>query len=138
MKIKSLIVGLCISLCSTVFAANQHVHPEANNTDSNKSTDKNIAMPGYCEIEIINNSFNDVRVYGVFDDGLSLSPFNMYSFGPPEYISMYYYGYCHYGMDIYIDTWDGYHVYSGYTQTRSSIRLVPYLTNQIKADVHMK
>ena len=89
MKLKSLIFGLCISLCSSVFASNQHTHPQANNSD-NKTTEKSAAWADYCEVEVINNSFSDLRVYGVFDDGSSLIPFTVYSFGAPQYISLYY------------------------------------------------
>lgn len=137
MKLKSLILGLCVSLCSTVFAANQHLHPQANTTE-NKPAEKSVSWAGYCEIEIINNSFEDVRVYGVFDDGVALQPFNVYSFESPHYISLFYYGYCHAGMDIYIDTFSGYHLYAGYTERRSTIRIVPYLANQVKAEVKVK
>lgn len=137
MKLRSLIFGLCVSLCSSVFAANQHLHPQANNTD-NKSTEKNVTFPGYCEIEIINTSFDDVTVYGIYDDGVSMNPFNVYSFESAHYISLYYYGYCHSGMNLYIDTFSGYHVYAGYTPTRSTIRIVPYLANQLKAEVSIK
>ena len=134
MKLKSLILVLCVSLCSSVFATNQHSHLVANNTD-NSPLDKNSTLPGYCEIEIINRSYEDVRVYGVFDDGVYLDPFTIYSFEGPHFISLYFYGYCHQGMDLYIDTWSGYHLYAGYTPRRRSIRIVPYLTNQLKADI---
>ncbi len=137
MKLNALIVGLCMSLCSTVFAANQHVHPDTDKSDT-KPIEKNLKWPGYCEIEVINTSYDDVRVYGVFDDGLPLSPFNIYSFEAPHYISLYYYGYCHAGMNLYVDAWSGYHVYAGYTPRGSSIRIVPYLANQLKAEVHAK
>ena len=137
MKLRSLLVGFCISLCSTVFAANQHLHPQATHSDKNPAG-KTVAWPGACEIEIINNSYDDVRVYGVFDDGISLVPFTVYSYEAPRYISLYYYGYCHAGMNLYIDTWAGYHVYSGYTPRQTSIRVVPYLANQVKAEVRAK
>ena len=95
-------------------------------------------MPGYCEVEIINSSYDNVTVYGRFDDGSSLIPFNIYSFERPYYISLYYYNYCHRDMFLDIVTFSGYHVYSGYTNTESTIRIVPYLANQVKAEVHAK
>ena len=137
MKLRSLIIGLCLSLCSSVFAANQHLHPQANSND-NQSTEKKVGYAGYCEIEIINSSFNDVSVYGVFDDGVTMQPFNVYSFESPHYISLYYYGYCHSGMNLYINTFGGSYVYSGYTPAGSTIRVVPYLANQLKAEVSKK
>ena len=137
MKLRSIILGICVGLCSSVFAANQHLHPQASDSD-NKSTEKNVGYPGYCEIEVINNSFDNVTVYGIFDDGVSMDPFNVYSFESSHYISLYYYGYCHAGMNLYIDTFSGYHVYSGYTYTRSTVRVVPYLVNQLKAVIVKK
>ncbi len=137
MKLRSFVFVFCVSLCSFAFAANQHLHPEASTTD-NKPAEKHATWPGYCEIEVINNSFTDVRVYGVFDDGENLVPFSVYSFEAPHYISLYYYGYCHAGMNLYIDSWSGYHIYAGYVPTGSTIRIVPYLANQLKADVSTK
>jgi hypothetical protein len=138
MKLKSLIFGLCVALCSSVCSANQHRHPQTNMNANEKASATNLSYPGYCEIEVINNSFEDVRVYGVFDDGASLLPFNVYSFESPHYISLYYYGYCHSGMDIFIDTLSGYHLYAGYTERRSTIRIVPYLAHQLKAEISVK
>ena len=137
MKIKSVLLGLCISLCSTVFASNMHKHPE-DKTVEKTSKEQTMKSPGYCEIEIINRSFDNVTVSGMFDDGYSMLPFTVYSFGMPQYIDMYYYGYCHAGMSLFIDAWSGYRVYAGYTQTNTTIHVVPYLTNQLKAEVTKK
>jgi len=137
MKLKPLIFGLCIGLCSSVFATNEALQSPVNDVE-NRAPLKKASYPGYCEIEIINNSFDDIRVYGVYDDGASMTPFNMYSFEAPYYIPLYYYGYCHAGMNLYIDTFSGYHIYAGYTERRSTIRVVPYLANQLKAEVRMK
>jgi hypothetical protein len=86
-----------------------------------------LGWPGYCEIEIINQSNNDVNVYGVYDDGIALAPFSIYSYEFPHYISLYYYGYCHAGMNLYIDTFYGSSVYAGYVSRYSTIRIVPSL-----------
>lgn len=137
MKLKTLIFGLCVGLCSSVFAVSQTPLAQANKADD-RVPSKNVSYPGYCEIEIINNSFDDIRVYGVYDDGATMIPFNMYSFEAPHYIPLYYYGYCHAGMNLYIDTFSGYHVYAGYTERRTTIRVVPYLANQLKAEVSTK
>ena len=134
MKIRSLILGLCVSLCSSVFAANQDVHPQASSSHM-KSTEKTITYPGYCDIEIINSSFENVTVYGTFDDGINMEPFNVYSFGGARYIPLYYYGYCHAGMNLYIESFSGYPVYSGFAQTGGTIRILPYFANQLKAEV---
>jgi hypothetical protein len=139
MKIKALILGCCLGMSSVVFAAaNQHAYPEAENTKT-QNTAKELQWPGYCEIEIINQSYDDIRVTGVFEDGTMLRPFIIYSYESPHYISLYYYGYCHRGMDLDIDSLDGYHLYGGYTRRQSSIRVVvPYLANKAKVEVQMK
>ena len=134
MKLKSVVLGCLVSLCSTVFAANQHIHPQAENAGNPSAVER----AGNCEIEIINRSYANVHVYGVFDDGIALRPFDVYSFDSAHYISLYYYGYCHDGMDLYIDTFDGDHVYSGYTPRRTTLRIVPFLTNQVKVDAQVK
>ena len=138
MKIKSLLFVCGLSLMSSVFAGNRHVHPDVNaNKTENPVLNKSL-MPNFCEIEIINSSWDNVTVYGQFDDGSALIPFNIYSYESPYYISTYYYGYCHSDMYLDIVTFSGYHVYTGYTRTESMIRIVPYLTNQVKAEVHAK
>lgn len=141
MKLKSLFFLVCMSLFSTGFAANAHQHPQVaqqGDQGEKKPTQEGLQYPAYCEIEIINDSYSNVTVYGTFDDGVSLVPFNVYSFESPHYISLWYYGYCHAGMDIRIRTFLGYTVYAGYTPTHTTIHLVPYLTNQVKAEVKKK
>ena len=137
MKFKMFVFACCFSLFSSVFAANQHLHPKADSVEKSPAKTE-LKYPGYCEIEIINQSYDDVRVSGVFDDGLYMQPFSIYSYESPHYISMYYYGYCHAGMNIYIDTYSGYRIYAGYTSTNSTIRIVPYLAKQAKAEVTTK
>lgn len=136
MKLKSLIFGLCVGLCSSVFAVNQTPLAQANNADARAPL--KASFPGYCEIEVINNSFDDIRVFGVYDDGATMIPFNMYSFESPYYIPLYYYGYCHAGMNLYINTFSGYPIYAGYTERGTTIRVVPYLANQLKAEISTK
>lgn len=128
MKLIAWVIGCCLCLSSSVFAANQHMHKQ------DKKEDKVQWVDG-CKIEIINQSFSDVRVYGYFDDGSSLDPFKVFSFEAPQYISLYYYGYCHSGMDLDIDSVSGYNVFSGYVRTGATLRIVPYLNNQVKAEL---
>ncbi|VEG92425.1 hypothetical protein [Legionella spiritensis] len=137
MKLKSLLFVCCLGLLSAAFADNRHIHPQAKEKDV-KSSVKNAMYPNYCEIEIINDSYDGVNVYGRFDDGSYLDAFSIRRYEAPHYISLYYYGYCHSWMNIYIDTFSGYHVYSGYTPVNSTIRIVPYLKNQLKAEVSSK
>ncbi len=138
MKLKSLLVALGLGLCSIGFASNQTIqyHPQA--AVDKKTAAAGMTYPNYCEIEILNRSYSDVTVFGIFDDGVSMDPFNVYSFGAPRYISLYYYGYCHAGMDLSVYTFDGDYVYSGYTRVGTTVRIVPYLKTQLKAELVAK
>lgn len=138
MKIKSLFLICCLSLISSVFAANRHIHPKVDMNTAAVSATKNAMVPGYCEIQINNRSFDNVTVYGTFDDGIAMTPFDIYAFEQPHYISLYYYGYCHRDMYLNIVTFSGYPVYSGYTRADSAVNIVPYLTNQVKAEIKAK
>ncbi len=137
MKLKNFILGLFVCLSSSVFAANQHFHPQANSNE-NKATEQKLKSPGYCEIEIVNNSFSNAIVYGVFDDGVPLQPFTVYSFGPRQYIDLFYNGYCHSGMNIYIDSASGYNIYAAYTPVHYTINIYPFLKDQLKAEAKAK
>lgn len=129
MKLRSLVLIGFLSCFTSLYAENQHLHPQ-----------QQVAFPGPCEIEIINRSYSDVRVNGIFDDGVSLVPFNVYSFGYPQYISLYYYGYCHDGMNLYIETYYGTPVFSGYVPRFTTLRLVPeyYGSTKLKAVLEPK
>lgn len=132
MKLKSLLFLICFSLFNTVFAANLHMHPKADDADK-KSIQKSLTYPGYCQIEIINDSFTDVRVFGTFDDGSTVD-FNIYRFESPHYISLFYNFYCHSSMYITIQS-PYYTIYSAWTNVNSTIRIVPYLNKQAKAQI---
>jgi hypothetical protein len=139
MKIKALLFACCLGLLSSGYADNRHAHSQANNTNADvKTAAKGAMTPGFCEIEIINDSFDDVHVSGVFDDGEVLIPFNIYSFAGPHYIDLFYDGYCHAGMTLYVDTFSGSRVYAGYTPIHSTIHVVPFLGNQAKVEVQKK
>lgn len=138
MKLKSLLFVCCLGLMSYSFADNRHIHPKADTDKSTSTSLKNARYPGYCEIEIINSSFDDVTVYGTFDDGSNMLPFNIYSFEGPHYISLFYYSYCHRDMWLDIVTYNGYHVYSGFTRPDTTVRIVPYLAKQVKAEIKTK
>jgi len=129
MKLKSLLFLVCFGLFANVFAANMHLHPKADNSDK-KSIMKGITYPGYCQIELINDSYTDVRVLGIFDDGSTVD-FNIYRFESPHYISLFYNFYCHNSMYITIQSPYA-TIYSGWTDVNSTIRIVPYLNKQAK------
>jgi len=132
MKLKSLLLVICFSLFPQVFEANLHINSKANESDK-KSIAKETTFPGYCEIEVINDSYSDVRVYGTYDDG-SIVDFNIYRFEAPHYISLYYYLYCHSGMYLTIQSSYGV-IYSAWTSVDSSIRIVPYLDKKAKIEL---
>lgn len=135
MKLKSVLFVVFFSLFNSVFAANMHLNPAASSQDI-KTVQKGISYPGYCQIEIINDSFTDVRVYGTFDDGEYLD-FNIYRYEAPHYISLFYGFGCHSGMYITIQSAFG-TIYSGWTDVNSTIRVVPYLAKQAKAQVSVR
>lgn len=141
MKLKSLLFVCCFGLLSTAFADNRHVHPQANANAvvESKVAPKPATAAGYCEIEIINRSYDDVRVYGIFDDGSAMAPFDIYRYETPHYIDLFYYGYCHAGMNLYIDTFSGYRVFAGYTPVYNTVNIVPYLAkNTLKVEIVSK
>jgi hypothetical protein len=124
MKLKSLLFLVCFSLFTNVFAANLHLNPNANPEDK-ISIAKGVMYPGYCQIEIINDSYDDVRVFGTYHDGSSIG-FDIYRFEAPHYISLYYNFRCH--SKMYITIQSAYStIYSGFTSVNSTIRIVPYL-----------
>ena len=127
MKLNALFLG-CMLGFSSVHAANQHLHPQANPVGPTAQ------WAGSCEIEIINRSFSDVRVFGIFDDGVPLEPFNVYSFEPPQYIPLFYDGYCHRGMELDIDTLSGRHLFAGYVRAGMTLE-VKYELNEAKASL---
>lgn len=109
---------LCsLTLLSPAFADPIHQHPQAK-PDALK------ALPfGSCEIEIVNNTFDDIYVYGRFDDGTYLAPFTIKHWGAPQFVSLFFYGYCHLGMDFYIETAGGNYKYSGFTPVGKTIQV---------------
>ena len=106
MKFSSVLFSVFLGFCSFCYAESEHLH-EAKLLD--------IKGVGNCEIEIINQSGEAVRIYGSFDDGSNLRSFIVDAADESShYISLYYYDYCHTGMEIYIDRLDGGNRYSGY------------------------
>ena len=124
MKLKSLMFLSCLCFLPSAFASNNHLfHPKANSNETSLPTPKSA---GVCDIEIINDSFDDIRVYGRFDDGSALIPFVIKHWGAPIYVSLFYYGACHLGMDFYIETTDGKHKYNGFTPVGKTIKIKSY------------
>jgi hypothetical protein len=137
MKLKSFLLVLSFGLFTQAFAANVHLNPSAKaEATNNKAEAKNLTYPGYCQIEIINNSYSDINVYGRFDDGSTIN-FNIYRFEYPHYISLDYGYYCHEGMDLIISSRYS-TLYNSYTYVNSTVRIVPYLKDQAKATITVR
>lgn len=117
----------------SAIADHRHIYPNTPINSASKAM-----YPGFCEIEIINSSYDDVIVYGTFDEGTVMTPFNVYRYESPHYISNFFNGYCHNAMYIDIVTFRGYHIYSGYTLSNSTVRVVPYLANQSTVEIAAK
>ena len=120
MKLKSFLFLLLFCLLTNVFAANLHTHPKMDGADK-QSIARNSFLPGYCQIEIINDSDTDLKVFGTYDDGSTIN-FYIYRYEYPHYISLFYYLYCHAQMYLTIES-PYYTVYSGWTNVNSTIRV---------------
>ncbi|MGL5741558.1 MAG: hypothetical protein ACRCXC_02900 [Legionella sp.] len=140
MKLKSLLFVLCFGLVGQSLAANVHLNPNANKTDNTKKAAAKATMyPGYCQIEVINESFNDVHVYGTFDD-YSRVDFPIYYHEYPHYIDLYYNWDCHPGMFVRIHSRQFPYqvIYDSWTNVNSTVRIVPYLNKGMKVEVQPK
>lgn len=143
MRLKSLLVVCGLGVMSSLFAANRHVHTDSNTDKSQAVLANKAMMPGYCEIEIINRSYDNVTVFGTYEDNSQIAPFDIFTNEYPHYISLFYRDYdglyrCHNSMYIAIETFNHYPVYSSYTRVGSTINVVPYLNKQVKVEVRTK
>ena len=124
---KNWIFVLVVSLiASTSFATSPqyHLYPNAKIEDQKKSIKNTSKSAPTCLIKITNDSHDDILVYGTFDDGTPLQPFIIYAYESSHYISLFYYGFCHAGMDINIDTTSGLRLYNQYTWVNTRLRIV--------------
>lgn len=115
---------------------NLHAYP-IDGSDKKLQVSSNIKTAPSCLIKISNDSHDDIMVYGTFDDGTILEPFMIYAYENPHYISLFYYNFCHAGMDIGINTLSGLNLYHDYTWVNSRLRIVsgwfkPYLVMEAK------
>ena len=135
------VFSFCFILTQPLFAAeelNRHHYPVAEKSETKSLTKDGKTKYFGCDIEIINDSYSSVVVSGYYDDRLPLIPFRIYSFEFSHYIDMFYSGYCHAWMYLTIETFDGYPIFSNYVYTGSTIHIVPWLYNAIKANVENK
>ena len=82
------------------------------------------AYPGYCQIELINDSHENVMVHAAFDDGSS-SAFPMQARDHPHYISLFYNHYCHSGVEVRVTDQRGI-LYHAWTRVSATVRIVPH------------
>jgi hypothetical protein len=130
MKLKAVLFLMCLGLLTHAMAANLYFHPRATQKDRNQF----FPNPD-CYIELINDSYEDVNVYGIFDDGISVN-FSMYSFDAPYHIDLFYDSFCHSHMYLNIETYTG-TIYSGWTEVNTSFHIVPYM-HTLKAEVRAR
>ncbi|NBX85612.1 MAG: hypothetical protein EBQ95_08430 [Gammaproteobacteria bacterium] len=124
---KNWILALAVSLiASTSFATSSqyHLYPNSKIEDIPKSSKNASKSAPTCLIKITNDSHDDILVYGTFDDGTPLQPFIIYAYESSHYISLFYYGFCHAGMDINIDTTSGLRLYNQYTWVNTRLRIM--------------
>lgn len=131
MKLKSVILACGLALMGQSYAANVHTH---QNLDTKSK--KEAFRPGFCEIEIMNYSNSDVRVWGVFDDNTTID-FFIYRYEAPHYINLYYNGYCHHSMYITIQAPFS-TIYSNYTSVYSTLMIYPALAGSQELSVQRK
>jgi hypothetical protein len=139
MRLISSLCSFLLLVSQVTFAnndASHHRYPGSKETVQTIKTAQD-AKPAFysCEIEIVNDSFSNVTVYGRYDDGVPLNPFNVYSYEYSHYIDLFYNGYCHSGMYLSVVTFSGYTIFSGYVFTGSTIHVVPSLNKQLKVTV---
>lgn len=130
--LKMILIG-CFFYQGLSYADSLHRHPNA--IQDKKGNPPNAKFFDNCQIEICNNSFHDVIVTGVFDDGLSLFPFTIYSHESPQYISLFYNGYCHNGMFLEMSSDSGNFYYYSYVFHDTSIQIYPYLRERLQAKI---
>jgi hypothetical protein len=137
-RVITCLLSLYLLISSQVFAtpakANIHLYPMTTVTAASAEQNKPFVF-GTCDIEIINDSFSNVTVYGRYDDGIPLVPFSVYSYEYSHYIDLFYNGYCHSGMYLSIVTFTGYTIFSGYVFTGSTLHIVPLFGKSVKVTV---
>ncbi|MCX7114863.1 MAG: hypothetical protein NTW08_02980 [Gammaproteobacteria bacterium] len=132
---------LACALFNQAFAGEMNYHgysptPSQSSSLTEAPTDVKPKIFGNCYVEIVNDSFSHVTVYGRYDDGVPLVPFDVYSYEYSHWIDMFYNGYCHSGMYLSVVTFSGYTIFSGYVFTGSTIHIVPSMGNKFKVEIN--
>lgn len=141
MKLKSLLFVCLVALFSSANAETRHVPANANSSATAKTVVKKAKMPGYCEVEILNYSRDDLSVWGRLSNNAEVSFYisRFRNFPESHIIDMYdyYYGGCPLWIDLSIITTNGYPVYHEITYPGSVIEVRPYW-GAVKATSHSK
>lgn len=110
------IASLALFNLSFAAASNTHFYPKLSANDKT-------AFSSPCLIKISNDSQYDLLISGSFDDESALTPFIIYAYEQPQFISLYYYNLCHGIMGIRIETTSGMKLYQQETYVNSRIRI---------------
>jgi hypothetical protein len=134
-------------LCSFIFLVSQpiladnpsshHRYPGTKESTQSLSPSVKEGKPGFysCDVEVVNDSFSNITVYGRYDDGVPLIPFNVYSYEYSHYVDLFYNGYCHSGVYLSVVTFSGYAIFSGYVFAGSTLHVVPSIAGKMKVEI---
>lgn len=120
---------ICILGFTTAFA---HTHARSNVTQQNATAAGKQGGFFSCEIKVVNNSLENVKIYGVYEDGSLLEPFDIYYNDTIPHIIYLdnFFGFCDKGMKLSILSYSGNLLYSGYVKANSTVWILPYLGKQ--------
>lgn len=85
------------------------------------------ARPGYCQVELINESHADVTVHVTFHDGTS-THFIIHRLDSPHYIDLHYHGVCSGSQSTLVRVLDlrGTVLYHDRVRADTTIRILPH------------
>ncbi|KTD31121.1 MULTISPECIES: hypothetical protein [Legionella] len=146
MKFKTLLLAGCLSAFASAYADHDHRYPQTNQEAAKSAAKKGAGYPDpyYCTIEIFNNSYDGVWVYGTFDNGNPMESFYIPPRDTPHYIHLDYYdsryGYvfCHPGMYLTIEDYRGRTLYSKWTTTGTPLEVRPNFNSQLQVETKKK
>ncbi|MBA4696846.1 MAG: hypothetical protein H2069_05640 [Legionella sp.] len=134
-------LGVCLAVfgLSNAAFAHQHTHKSATSPAvpteaASKASVTKTTNFGRCEITILNYTYESFDVYGRFDDGSALESFRIYPKDEPHYINLYYYGYCHAGMDLSIYDTQGRLLHGRYTYAGEVLKVKYSNNNQLQIE----
>lgn len=123
MHIKPVLMACSLVIAATAVSAAPNAHGSLHKGESVEAPADARLKRGY-DIEVVNDSYDDLRVYAQYEDGCWIEPFNIYRYEYPHTIDTYHNGYFN-NMRVTIDTFRNYRVYDAITRPGSSVRIVP-------------